>query len=241
MRRPERFDVLNLLRRARTSPLGDQLILAGSSGLYGVSENIPALTEDIDVLIDADWVGAHETYLLGEMVRLGLAHYSGTSTFLMPDGLSLDPVGFSRLDPVDRIGGGKIVQVMVFGDLSLVLAAPGTTFELPTQGRALTHAALAVIKLMTIRLEKGSKDKLQALLLLDENAGNPEFLEDLRRLLSLFERDRVEDALGDAQVACLAISTDVMRAGAEGGYAEMGQAVHRGLALLKRLVHPESV
>lgn len=99
--------------------------------------------------------------------------------------------------------------------------------------------SLAVIKLMTIRLEKGSKDKLQALLLLDENAGIPDFLADLRRLLSLFERDRVEDALGDAQVACLAISTDVVRAGAEGGYAEMGQAVHRGLVLLKSLVHPE--
>jgi hypothetical protein len=227
VRRPERFDVLDLLRRVRTSPLGDQLILAGSSGLYGVSENIPALTEDIDVLIDADWVA-------------GLEPYPGTSTFLMPDGLSLDLVGYSRLDSIDRIGGGKTVQVMVFGDLSLVLTAAGTTFELPTQGRALTHAALTVIKLMTIRLEKGSKDKLQALLLLDENAETPGFLEDLRRLLALFERDRVEDALGDAQVACLAISTDVMRAGAEGGYAEMGQAVHRGLALLKRLVHPES-
>ena len=109
MRRPERFDVLDLLRRVRTSPLGDQLILAGSSGLYGVSENIPALTEDIDVLIDADWVGANEAYLLGEMARLGLEHYPGTSTFLMPDGLSLDLVGFSRLDSVDRIGVGKIV------------------------------------------------------------------------------------------------------------------------------------
>ncbi|HEX6900272.1 MAG TPA: hypothetical protein VF789_11185 [Thermoanaerobaculia bacterium] len=242
MRRPERFDVLDLLRRVRASPLGDQLILAGSSGLYGVSENIPALTEDIDVLIDADWVGAHEVQLLEDLTRLGLEHYPGTSTFLMPDGLSLDLVGYSRQDSVDRIGGGKTVPVMVFSDLSIVLAASETTLELPTQGRALTSAALTVVKLMTIRLEKGSKDKLQALLLLDENAGTPGFLEDLRRLLALFDRDRVEDALGDAQVACLAVTTDVVRAGdSEGGYAEMGQAVHRGLDLLKRLVEPENL
>ena len=46
--------------------------------------------------------------------------------------------------------------MMVFGDLSIVLAASGTIFEMPTQGRALTSAALTVIKLMTIRLEKGA-------------------------------------------------------------------------------------
>ena len=33
---------------------------------------------------------------------------------------------------------------------------------------ALSAAALTVAKLMTIRVEKGSKDKLQALLLIDE-------------------------------------------------------------------------
>jgi hypothetical protein len=60
VRRPERSDVLSLLRRLRSGPLGERLILAGSSGLYGVSEEIPALTEDIDVLVDADWVGAEE-------------------------------------------------------------------------------------------------------------------------------------------------------------------------------------
>ena len=106
MRRPERLDVLELLRKVRRNPLGDHLILAGSSGLYGVSDSIPALTEDIDVLIDADWVGANEGQLLDQLARLGLEHYPGTSTFLMPDGLSLDLVGYSRLDTVDRIGAG---------------------------------------------------------------------------------------------------------------------------------------
>jgi len=79
MSRPERTDVLGLLHRMRSSPLGERLILAGSSGLYGVSETIPALTEDVDVLIDADWVAEQEHQLLNEMTKLGFEHQSGTS------------------------------------------------------------------------------------------------------------------------------------------------------------------
>jgi hypothetical protein len=41
------------LHQIGASPLGEQLILAGSSGVYGASETIPALTEDVDVLVDA--------------------------------------------------------------------------------------------------------------------------------------------------------------------------------------------
>jgi hypothetical protein len=240
--RPDRSDVLSLMSRLRSSPLGERLILAGSSGLYGLSETLPALTEDIDVLIDADWVMAAELRLLQEMARLGFEHQTGTSTFLLPDGLSLDLVGYSRSDAVDRIGGGETVPIMVFADLSKILSTPGSIIELPSQGRALSPAALTTAKLMTIRLEKGSKDKLQALLLIEENAGNDEFLDQVRRLLALFEPDRVEDALADAQAACLAVSGDVMRSGASpSGYAEMSQAIDRGLAILKLLVPSEKV
>ncbi|HEY4574659.1 MAG TPA: hypothetical protein VIJ26_11860, partial [Thermoanaerobaculia bacterium] len=105
MRRPERSEVLSLLRRLRSGPLGERLILAGSSGLYGVSEEIPALTEDVDVLVDADWVGAEEAFLLAEMARLGFEHQPGTNTFDLAEDLSLDLVGYSRQDAVDRIGG----------------------------------------------------------------------------------------------------------------------------------------
>jgi hypothetical protein len=235
--RPERTDVLDLLREVRESPLGERLVLAGSSGLYGVSETIPALTEDVDVLIDADWAGNEEKYLLEEMARLGFQHQPGTCTFLLPEGLSLDLVGYSLQDAVDRIGGGPTVPIMVFSDLSRILSAPGSTIELPTRGRALSRAALAATKLLTVRLEKGSKDKLQALLLIEENAADERFLSDLRHLLSLFEPDRVEDALADAQAACLAVSGDVARADAQSsGYAEMSRAIGRGLVVLEQLV-----
>jgi hypothetical protein len=240
VRRPERSDVLSLLRRLRSSPLGERLILAGSSGLYGVSEEIPALTEDIDVLIDADWVGAEESYLLSEMTRLGFEHQPGMSTFVLAEGFSLDLVGYSLRDAIDRIGGGQTVPVMVFSDLSRILSAPGSIVELPTQGRALSPAALAATKLLTVRLEKGSKDKLQALLLIEENAGDERFMTDLRRLLSLFDPEQVEDAKSDAQMACLAVSGDAARADSQSsGYAEMSLAIDRGFSLLKQLLRPE--
>jgi hypothetical protein len=237
MRRPERSDVLSLLRRLRSGPLGERLILAGSSGLYGVSEEIPALTEDIDVLIDADWVGAEESFLLAEMARLGFEHQRGTSTFELAEGLSLDLVGYSRRDAVDRIGGGKTVPVMVFSDLSKILSAPGSIIELPTQGKALSPAALAATKLLTVRLEKGSKDKIQALLLIEENAGDEGFRNDLSRLLDLFDPEQVKDALSDAQMACLAVSEDAARADIQSrGYADMSQAIDQGFSLLKQLL-----
>lgn len=236
MSRPERGDVLSLLHRISASPLGERLILAGSSGVYGASETIPALTEDVDVLIDADWVGAHQGELLEEMRRLGFEHQPGTCTFLGPAGLSLDLVGYSRLDTVDRVGGSREVPVMVYSDLSRLLSADGSVIGLASGGRALSPAALVASKLLTIRLEKGGKDKLQALLLIEERSQDEGFLSSLRDLLAAFEPDRLEDALSDAQAASLAVSSDAVRAEPQAsGYVEMSAAVRRGLEILQDL------
>jgi hypothetical protein len=189
------------------------------------------------VLVDADWAAREERHLLSEMRKLGFEHQPGTSTFVRQDGLSLDLVGYSQRDSIDRIGGGTTVPVMVYGDLSKVLSVRGSIVELPTRGRALSPAALAAVKLLTIRLEKGSKDKLQALLLIAENAEDEGFRRELRHLLMLFEPDRIEDALSDAQAACLAVSGDVVRADAQSsGYADMSRAINDGLDILKNLV-----
>ena len=144
MDRPERPAVLSLLRRLGDSPLGEHLILAGSSGLYGASETIPALTEDVDVVVDADWVSTHETLVLDEMRRLGFDHQAETCTFSLPDGMSLDLVGYSKKDQIDRIGGGLHLPIMVFGDLSKLLSASESTVNLKDGGLALSPAALAV-------------------------------------------------------------------------------------------------
>jgi hypothetical protein len=236
MSQPNRLEVLELLRRIQASPLGGRLILAGSSGVYGVSETIPALTEDVDVLVDADWVSVEEDKILEDMRQLGFQHQPGTPTFTSAAGLSLDLVGYSRSDVADRIGGGKALPVMVFADLSKLLSLPGSTRELPDGGRTLAPATLAAAKLLTIRLEKGGKDKLQALLVIAENAEDEDFREHLRGLLAAFAADRIEDAIADAHAALLAVSADVTVAGPQAaGYAGMHQGLEQGLTVLQHL------
>ncbi|MBV8201665.1 MAG: hypothetical protein JOZ15_13670, partial [Acidobacteria bacterium] len=227
---PDRQEVLDLLGRIRRSPLGERLILGGSSGVYGVSATLPALTEDVDLLVDAEWLAAHQDEVLSQMRRLGFEHQPGSPTFVAAGGLSVDLVGYSLSDRHDRIGGGTSLPVMVFSDLGLLLSRKGSTIELPDGGRALSPVALVVAKLLTVRLEKGSKDKLQALLVIDERSGDDRFLGELRELLQVFPPERLEDALADAQAACLAVAGDVALAGAQAaGYAGMRSAIDRGL------------
>jgi hypothetical protein len=234
MRSPDRDAAGGLLRRLAETPLGSQLVLGGSSGLFTASERIPPLTEDLDLLIDAEWLAAHEETLIAEMAVLGFRHHPGTCTFTRGGDLSVDLVGYSRRDAADRIGGGRRVPVMVYGDLSTVMAAPEATRDSPDQGRSLSPAALAVVKLLTVRLEKGAKDKLQALLLVEENADDPGFAAQARSLLERFDRDRREDALADAQAALLTLSADPLLGDPQAaGYAALRVQAERGLAALQ--------
>ncbi len=235
----DRRATLDILRRLADTALGQRLILAGSSGLYAASTRIPALTEDVDVLVDADWAAAHEAELLSEMNKAGFRHHPGTCTLTASSGQSVDLVGYSVKDRSDRIGGGEEVPIMIFADLSTLLQIADTTAEVPTGGKALTAAALAVAKLLTIRLEKGGKDKIQALLLIEENGDDEAFLGRVRRLFDRFEPDRIEDAVADAKLAVLTLSADFERNSPQTeGYAQMLPAVERGLEVLKRLVEP---
>lgn len=235
----ERHTTLEILRRLATTQIGERLILGGSSGFHAASDKIPPLTEDVDLLIDADWVAGHEPVLLSEMEKAGFKHHPGTCTLSLDDGSSIDLVGYSKADRDDRIGGGDKVPVMVFADLSIILAHVEPV-NVPTGGLTLPPAALAVVKLLTIRQEKGSKDKLQALLLFDERSGDEDFLAEVRGLLDHFERDRVDDALADAQAALMSISTDLDAAEPQAkGYAEMRTATARGFKVLEQLIGAE--
>jgi hypothetical protein len=125
---------------------------------------------------------------------------------------------------------------MVFADLSRLLTLPRSTRELASGGTVLSPATLAAAKLLTIRLEKGSKDKLQALLVIAKNAADPDFLEHLRHLVTALPADRIEDAIADAQAALLAVSADVRLAGPQAaGYAGMYRRLEQGLAVLLHL------
>ena len=232
----QREKTLEILSRLAQTRLGRLLVLAGSSGLHAVSDQIPALTEDVDLLVDADWVATHETELLADMRQAGFTHLEGTCTLTLDDGSSVDLVGFSRTNRDEHIGGSGRVPVMVFADLSTIMTRT-IPIEVPSGGLALSASALVVAKLLTIRQEKGSKDKLQALLLIDENRDDEDFLAEIGRLLADFEPDRVEDALADAQAATLSISTDLDVSNPQtAGYARMQAAVARGFEVLERLL-----
>jgi hypothetical protein len=233
----DRTAALEMLARLGRSSLGRRLVLAGSSGLFAASESIPALTEDLDLLVDADWLAGAEGEVVDELARHGLRHQPGTCTFVAADGSSLDLVGYSDRDRTDRIGGGERVRVMVFADLSHLLTSPDAVVELPGGGYALSAAALAASKLLTVRVEKGGKDKLQALLLVAENAGDSAFLAALRRYLMGFEADRIQDAVADAQAALLGLEVDLERTDPQArGYQHASREAARGLAILSKLM-----
>jgi hypothetical protein len=237
---PEREGARELLRRLGATPVGTRIVLAGSSGLFTASESLPALTEDLDFLVDSEWLAQHEGDVLDAMAQLGFRHEAGTSTFTQPAGHSLDLVGYSLTGaPIDRIGGGSVIRVMVYADLGQIVARPGTVIDVPGGGRALSPAALAATKLLTVRLEKGGKDKLQALLLIDEHAEDQRFAAELTAVLGGFEADRLLDALADAQASVLVLSADPLRADPQSaGYARLHDAAARGLRTLMSWVRP---
>lgn len=197
---------------------------------------MPALTEDLAFLVDAEWLASNERLVSEAMAGLGFTQVPGSCTFTSSPGISLDLVGYSRIDLEDRIGGGLQIPVMVYGDLSRVLRSSCAVSS--RQGaRFLTPPALAVVKLMTVRVEKGAKDKLHALLLVDENAVDPAFAAEIGALLADFPPDRVEDALADAQAATLSVTSDPQRADPQSrGYAGLAEHVLRGLQVLQRIV-----
>jgi hypothetical protein len=90
---------------------------------------------------------------------------------------------------------------------------------------------------MTMRVEKGSKDKLQALLVIGERASDRPFTLTLSRVLERFDLERRTDAVADAQVAFLSLGQDpaFRDHGAEGYRAFLEQA-ERGYQVLAEML-----
>lgn len=200
---------------------------------------VQALPEDIDLAVDERLVASHEDELLEQLAALGITHTPGTATFVDPrDGMTFDLLGLGEVARGDHIGGGPRLPVMVFEDLARALEDPRASCRF-ANGRSLTPAGFAAVKLLAERAHKGAKDKLQALLVIAERVEDPSFMTDLESLLSLFERaepGRLEDALADAQGAFLALAHDpaFRDAGAE-GYARVVVDAERGLQALLEL------
>ena len=91
-------------------------------------------------------------------------------------------------------------------------------------------------KLLTVRLHKGTKDKLQALLALAACSDDPAFVHAFVELMRRFPHGKLEDVVPDAQAAALAISLDTSMNSHDGGsYAPFRRQIERSLEILTRL------
>lgn len=220
--------------------MGDSGVLVGSSGLFGFETQVPALTEDIDVAVPEGTVAQKGREIVEALAALGFDHTPGTASFSGPDNAVFDLLGHGDAAEGDHTGGTDALRVMVFEDLSRLLANPQATIELPSGGRALRPAGFVTVKLLTERAHKGAKDKLQALLVLAERAWDEDFESEVYALLAGVDLERLADLRAAAQAAVFSLQRDptFSDAGAE-GYASMRNQVEVGFgrlsALLERL------
>jgi len=214
-------------------------VLVGSSGLFGFETQVPALTEDIDIAVPEATVARHGREIVEALQAQGFEHQPGTASFIGPENAVFDLLGHGEAEEGDHAGGTDALRVMVFEDLSRLLATPQTTMELPSGGRALRPASFVVVSLAE-RAHKGAKDKLQALLVLAERGEDEAFEAEVGGLLAGVDPERLADLRAAAQAAVFSLQKDptFSDAGAE-GYSSMRHQAEVGLerlsALLERL------
>jgi hypothetical protein len=203
------YDLIdNLLGGLRGTFLEGELILGGSSGLFAFPTQAPAYTEDLDFYIKEDLVINRGAEIVQIFTELGYKRQPETPSFSAPGRPSLDLVGYSTKMGTDHLSPPGPLQVMVFGDLGIILASPGSVDRDPTGRAALSPAGFAAVKLTTLRVEKGAKDKLQALLVISERSGDVSFRKTIVEILGRFGWETRSDVLADAQQAFLSIQGD---------------------------------
>jgi len=230
---PEVELIRDLARQLRGTVLEREMILGGSSGLFGFSTGVPAFTEDLDFLIREELVVAEGIRIIDLLGRVGFQRQPDTPTFTAPGKPMFDLVGYSTANPADHLSPPGPLRVMVFGDIGIVLGAPSSVTTDADGVAALSPFAFCALKLTTVRVEKGSKDKLQALLVIRERRDDRSFREGFLAALSRFDRDRIADAFGDAQAAFLSLQRDpeFRDRGAE-GYRALLERAEEGFAVL---------
>jgi hypothetical protein len=239
---PEERLLAHLQDGLRGTFLDGRLILGGSSGLFGFDTETPAFTEDLDFLIREDLVASRGAEIVDLLSRLGYERMPETPTFSRVGWPSFDLVGYPAQDLTDHLSPPGPLQVMVFGDLGTILSDPASVERGRKGAAVLTPAGFCAVKLLTLRMEKGAKDKLQALLVIAERHEEREFRGNLSRILARFDDDRRTDALADAQSAFLSLQRDpeFKDRGAE-GYRPFLHAVETGYrALVEILAESDS-
>ena len=233
----DREAVLRVMAALRRTPIGEAAVLVGSSGLFGFETAVPALTEDVDVAVPEHVVDEHGREIVDALVALGFAHEPGTSTFVGGDGVTFDLLGHGASEDGDHIAGAGALRVMVFEDISRIVGEAGACAPIEGGGRALTPAGFVATKLLTERAHKGTKDKIQALLVIAEQKDDGGFDAELARLLGAVDAVRLDDVRAAAQDALIALTEDprFSDAGAE-GYAAARSGVASGFAHLGRVL-----
>ena len=231
-----RHELLELFSGLQGTVLAERLVLAGSSGLLAVAPSIPSLTEDIDLLLPISLVQTQEDEVLSGFESRGYRHVADTPTFISRTGGVFDLIGYSEHQMADHVAGGEGLKVMVFGDLSVIMKSPSAVVPTPEGIPALSPAAFCASKLLTVRLHKGAKDKLQALLAITTCSDDPAFVDAFVELMKRFPRWQLEDVVPDAQAAVLAVSRDASVNDYEGaGYAPFGEQLERSLKTLAEI------
>jgi len=188
--------------------LEGQLILGGSSGLLAFPTRAPAYTEDLDFYLREEVVSTRGAEIVALLAELGYRRQPETPTFSAPGRPSFDLVGYSTTKRTDHLALPGALQVMVFGNLGIILACDCSVDRDPTGRAALSPAGFVAVKLTTIRVEKGAKDKLQSLLVISERSNDTRFRGALSEILRLFGEETCRDILADAQMAFLALQKD---------------------------------
>lgn len=214
----DRAAAARVMASLRRTPIGDSAVLVGSSSLLGFATEVPALTEDIDVCVPVAIVESSGDAIVAALEGEGYAHERGTATFVSADGVTFDLLGHGDPAVGDRVAGHGALRVMVFEDLCAVLSHPWTVEAAEGGGRVLTPAAFVLTKLLTERAHKGTKDKLQALLVIAEHRSDRRFERQARDLLGRVDGVRLEDVRASALDAFIALGRDPQfsDAGAEG-------------------------
>lgn len=234
---PDRELIGAIFRGLEGTFLEGQLILGGSSGLFGFPTTAPAFTEDLDFLVREDLVVGRGAEIVRLIQSLGYERTPDSPTFSASGRPSFDLVGYSATDCTDHLSPTGALQVMVFGDLGIILGEAGSVERYPNGGLVLSPPGFCAVKLTTVRVEKGSKDKIQALLVIAERSSEKQFCEALVRILNRFDVERRNDALADAQMAFLSLQLDpaFKDHGAE-GYAGFLQRVEQGYRALNGIL-----
>lgn len=194
-------------RLGRTS-FAREVTLVGSAALYRLSTRIPPMTDDVDIAVPEDLLVRSEGEVRQGLEAQGFRNVAGTATWIDDAGVSLDILAHAPGEGSDRVGGGPTLRVMVFADLSAILADPRG--RVPGAPGHLSAAGLVLSKLLTLRAEKGTKDRLHALLLLGERGADDACARDLAGLLEGVGVAIREDVLAEAQAACVALGGAVV-------------------------------